>query len=363
MSRKNCRFLNLRERKRMTSACDCPAGLTRPFGACARGYKNAKAVCAAAALLLLPMQATLSPAHALEGFTVGTASVGSTPHILGTAMQQVFSEKFPDGRFEVAVTGGSIENSRMMRRGEAELGIASVTGSAMRNAWHGRNLEAGEEPFKEIRTLMGFVHIVGHLIARPGAGIENFEDIKGKRVGLGSSIRTSALHEPFWRSQGVAWIDDVEEVPLGSQDRYRFLAEGRVDAALAWTVGTKLAAIIEEYASANEAVWAKTDKAALEEAGFTVFAFEPGSLPGLDFLNHGPSLTMSALTATDELPDEAAYEIVKTLHENMEQVVLLLPAVQAAIENPAIFTSPSDPFPYHPGAIRYWKEVGLWDSE
>ena len=347
----------------MTSTCDNRAGLTGPLWICARICRNANAARIAAALLLLSVSATLSPAHALEGFTVGTASAGSTPHILGTAMQQVFSEKFPEGRFEVAVTGGSIENSRMMRRGEAELGIASVTGAAMKNAWHGRNLEAGEEPYQEIRTLMGFVHIIGHLIARPGAGIENFEDIKGKRVGLGSSIRTSALHEPFWRSQGVEWIDDVEEVPLSSQDRYRFLAEGRIDAALAWTVGTKLAAIIEEYTSANEAVWARTDKAALEEAGFTVFAFAPGSLPGLDFENYGPSLTMSALATTDELPEDTAYEIVKTLHENIEQVVLLLPAVQAAVENPAVFTSSSDPFPYHPGAIKYWKEVGLWNSE
>ena len=225
---------------------------------------SARAVLPVAAGTLSIFFSMISPASALEGFTVGTASAGSTPHILGTAMQQLFSEKFPEGRFEVAVTGGSIENSRLMRRDEANLGIVSITGAAMRNAWHGRNLEEGEEPYKEIRTLMGFVHIIGHLIARPEAGIENFGDIKGKRVGLGSSLRTSALHEPFWRSNGVAWVDDVEEVPLSSGDRYRFLAEGRVDAALAWTVGTKLAAIIEEYTSAHDAVWVRTDKEAMK---------------------------------------------------------------------------------------------------
>lgn len=302
-----------------------------------------------------------SAAQALEGFTVGTASAGSTPHILGTAMQQVFSKTYPEGRFEVAVTGGSIENSRLMRSGETNLGIVSITGAAMRNARNGKNLEEGEEPFREFRTLMGFVHIIGHLIASKESGIETFADIKGKRVGLGSSLRTSALHEPFWRSQGVNWIDDVEEVPLSSGDRYRFLAEGRIDAALAWTVGTKLAAIIEEYASANEAVWARVDKAGLEKAGLTAFAFEPGSLPYLNFTNYGPSLTMSALAATQDMPDDDAYAIVKTLHENIEDIVLLLPAVRAAVENPAVFTSSSDPFPYHPGAIRYWKEVGLWN--
>ncbi len=329
----------------------------------ARIRLGARAVAIPAACVLSLSLAVFSPANAVDGFTVGTASAGSTPHILGTAMQQLFSEKFPEGRFEVAVTGGSIENSRLLRRDEANLGIVSITGAAMRNAWHGRNLEEGEAPYKEIRTLMGFVHIIGHLIARPEAGIENFGDIKGKRVGLGSSLRTSALHEPFWRSNGVAWIDDVEEVPLSSGDRYRFLAEGRVDAALAWTVGTKLAAIIEEYTSAHDAVWVRTDKEAMEEAGLTVFAFEPGSLPHLDFRNYGPSLTMSALAARDDMPDDMAYEIVKTLHENIEQIVLLLPAVRAAVENPDVFTSSSDPFPYHPGAIRYWKEVGLWKSE
>ena len=333
----------------------------RTLAGCMRS--SARAVLPAAAGMFSVFFSLLSPASALDGFTVGTASAGSTPHILGTAMQQLFSEKFPEGRFEVAVTGGSIENSRLMRRDEADLGIVSITGAAMRNAWHGRNLEPGEQPYQEIRTLMGFVHIIGHLIARPGSGIENFGDIKGKRVGLGSSLRTSALHEPFWRSNGVAWIDDVEEVPLSSGDRYRFLAEGRVDAALAWTVGTQLAAIIEEYTSAHDAVWVRTDKEAMEQAGLTVFAFEPGSLPHLDFQNYGPSLTMSALAARDDMSDETAYEIVKTLHQNIEQIVLLLPAVRAAVENPAVFTSSSDPFPYHPGAIRYWKEVGLWESD
>ena len=43
-------------------------------------------------------------------------------------MQQVFSENFPEGRFEVAVTGGSIENSRLMRQGDAELGLSASRG-------------------------------------------------------------------------------------------------------------------------------------------------------------------------------------------------------------------------------------------
>lgn len=327
----------------------------------ARPRCGARIAAATAAGLLAVALVSLPAARALEGFAVGTASAGSTPHILGTAMQQVFSKKFPEGRFEVAVTGGSIENSRLLRSGDTNLGIVSITGAAMRNAWHGKNLEPGEEPYREIRTLMGFVHIIGHLIATKDSGIRTFADIKGRRIGLGSSIRTSALHEPFWRSQGVAWIDDVEEVPLSSGDRYRFMAEGRIDGALAWTVGTKLAAIIEEYTSANEAVWVRADKEALEKAGLTAFAFEPGSLPHLDFTNYGPSLTMSALAARDDMPEEEAYVIVKTLHENIEDIVLLLPAVRAAVENPAVYTSSSDPFPYHPGAIRYWKEVGLWD--
>ena len=340
---------------------ECARGrkiIHRPFASMANLAARTAAI--SAACFLVFTLASPTAVRALDGFTVGTASAGSTPHILGTAMQQVFSKKFPQGRFEVAVTGGSIENSRLMRRGEAELGIVSITGAAMRNAWHGKNLEPDEKPYREIRTLMGFVHIIGHLIARKDAGITTFTDIKGKRVGLGSSLRTSALHEPFWRSQGINWIDDVEEVPLSSGDRYRLLAEGRIDAALAWTVGTKLAAIIEEYTSANDAVWVRTDKAGLEQAGLTAFAFEPGSLPQLDFRNYGPSLTMSALAGREDLPDDEAYAIVRTLHENIEDIVLLLPAVRAAVENPAVFTSSSDPFPYHPGAIRYWKEAGLW---
>ena len=43
---------------------------------------------------------------------------------------------------------------------------------------------------------------------------------------------------------------------------------------------------------------------------------------------------MSALAARDDMTDDMAYEIVKTLHENIEQIVLLLPAVRAARGKP-----------------------------
>ena len=108
-----------------------PAGFPA-LAACIR--PGARALVPAAACVRSRVRATFSPANALEGFTVGPASAGATPHFRGTAMQQLFFKKFPCGRIGGAATGGSIENSRLMRRNEADPGIVGITGAATRNA-------------------------------------------------------------------------------------------------------------------------------------------------------------------------------------------------------------------------------------
>ncbi|MCY4140104.1 MAG: hypothetical protein OXF56_17785 [Rhodobacteraceae bacterium] len=108
-----------------------PAGFPA-LAACIR--PGGRALVPAAACVGSRARATFSPANALEGFTVGPASAGATPHFLGAAVQQLFYKEIPAGRFEVAATGGSIENSRLMRRNEADPGIVGITGAAPRNA-------------------------------------------------------------------------------------------------------------------------------------------------------------------------------------------------------------------------------------
>jgi TRAP-type uncharacterized transport system substrate-binding protein len=88
--------------------------------------------------------------------------------------------------------------------------------------------------------------------------------------------------------------------------------------------------------------------------------FPMGSLPGQE----GPAVVarhgLTVVAATAESPDTLAYAIAKAIHQNLKRLVNLQPALGEALEDPAVLSEDTKPFPYHPGAIGYWTEAGLW---
>ena len=127
------------------------------------------------------------------------------------------------------------------------------------------------------------------------------------------------------------------------------------------TSGFKLPASVQELASAHELHWLPMRREALEGAGLPVVDFPAGSIPHLDEANVAPKYGLVSIATTTDMSDDTAYALVKVLHEKFDQFSELQPAIREAGANPQTLTASSDPIPYHPGAIRYWKEVGLWN--
>jgi TRAP transporter TAXI family solute receptor len=310
---------------------------------------------------LLAVAAPPAAAQELEGLTIGSASVGGDFFVLGTAMQQILAETYPNGKFENSVTAGSVENARLLRRKEIDVGVFTITSVALKDAWNGTGGFSKEEPYTELRNLAGFFHFIYHVITRKDSGIETFEDLKGKRVGIGPDPN---INDPTYRifvdAHGIDYMADLDRVYASYADIFRLTGEGRIDAAITWTSGFKPPASVQEIASAKELRWLPMSREALEGAGLPVVDFPAGSLPHLDEANVAPKYGLVSIAATTDMSDDTAYALVKILHEKFEQFSELQPAIREAAANPHTLSASSDPIPYHPGAIRYWKEVGLW---
>lgn len=310
----------------------------------------------------LALTAPPAASQEIDGLTIGSASVGGDFFVLGTAMQQILAETWPDGKFENSVTAGSVENARLLRRKEIDVGVFTITSVALKDAWNGTGGFSEEEPYTELRNLAGFFHFIYHVFTRKDSGVETYADLKGKRVGIGPDPN---INDPEYRvfieAHGLDYMEDLDRVYASYADIFRLTGEGRVDASVTWTSGFKLPVSVQELASAHDLHWLPMRREALEGAGLHVVDFPAGSIPHLDEANVAPKYGLVSIATTTDMSDDTAYALVKVLHEKFEQFSELQPAIREAGANPQTLTASSDPIPYHPGAIRYWKEAGLWN--
>lgn len=317
------------------------------------------ALVAALAAAVVSHNTAPSAAQKIKGITIGSGSVGADFFVLGTSLQQVLSKKFPDARIENSATSGSVENFRLLRRGDVDVGIYTTT--AVTTAWDAKGAFANEKPYKEIRTLAGVFPFTYHLISLADSRIVGMADLKSKRVGIGPDPATLIpLYSPFFEASGINMQKDIVPIYASYADIYRMLGEGQIDAVVGFTSGSKVPASIQELASAKDIRWISFEAGALEKAGLKPIMFQAGTLPDQPEKVIGVATGFVALGATEQLPDDVAYAFVKSLHENLKEISTLQPALGQAVRDPSTLTSNTDPFPYHPGAIRYWKEVGLW---
>ena len=299
-------------------------------------------------------------AQKLDGVTIGSGSVGGDFYLMGTAMQQVLSEAHPGAKVENTVTAGSVENLRLLRRKDIDVGIFTITGNAIKDAWNGRKAFEKEKPYTELRNLAGFFHFIYHVITLADSDIKTYADLMGKRISVGPDPNINdATYSPFIMANGLDYFK-LDKVYMSYGDAFRLLGEGRVDASITWSSGFKLPPAVQELAASKKLRWLPQSRQGLIDAKLEVVEFPAGSLPHLTADQVAPKYGLVAIATTKDMSDDTAYAIVKTLHKRFDQFAQLQPAIQEAGANPETLTANTDPVPYHPGAIRYWKEAGLW---
>lgn len=211
----------------------------------------------------------------------------------------------------------------------------------------------------DIRVLQGGHELTYAFLTTKKSGIKNWSDLKGKRianrVGAGAHQVAIPLLLEYY---GIDYNKDITLVP--TEDVTTELGEGRVDAI----INPIFPATIEEISTDTELVFIPTDPEAVKYVcerdlsfNLTKTAVEVGPITkGQTALG-----VKNYLICHKDFPDELAYLLVKTLLENHDELLALQPEVMAdwsldkALEK--------SPVPYHPGAVKYYKEIGIWDEE
>ena len=296
---------------------------------------------------------------------LATLRVGSAAHVMGTALGEVFKEK-TQVKIKVIPSGGGKSMMSLVRGSSVQFWIHS--GSSMYDVQYGLTdfAESGWGPQPIQMAWLGPAY-VGMLTTKAHKDINKAADIKGKRVGVPQHSATVKLVQSFIAFAGLTW-EDVVAVPLpGYTHQFKALMAGKADIA---PVSNPLTAtLLEVEASPGGLKWLPfphNDK----EGWKRLQKISPQGVPGE--VTIGPGLSAEkpleafmhayAFVAYESENPELVYLMTKTIDQNLQRLHAMAAPWKVYTQKLALKTE-GYPHVYHQGAIRYFKEKGLWTSE
>ena len=264
---------------------------------------------------------------------------------------------------------GEIAWLPLLGRGEMEYAVTGQTNMVFAFPGIGPYSaeKGGEGAYPNVRNVIGGGYLFDVYFVRKDSDMYTTADLKGKRIGWGFPAAWFFDYETraMLANAGLS-EDDIIKVPAASiGTTHELFREGRIDAFIASPATPKT--IEMEAAFGIRALTADPSPeavAACEEVfpGMTVAPYYDWFIgtPGIPEQGYNFSWTDLLVTTTRQL-EEDVYLVTKILYENMEEVAAQNPTSQSWSQDMAVL--PKTRIPYHPGAIKYYKEIGIWTAE
>ncbi len=287
--------------------------------------------------------------------SIGTGTTGGSYYPIGGAMAKIWSDKIPNMRATVQSTGGTIQNIQLMADKQTEAGF---TDTRYVFAFRGKGLQFEGKPQTWLRGLVPLYPEPTNIVVLKDSGIRTLADLRGKRVSIGAvGSGTEATARELFSVLGMDAAKDIRPFMLGTGETASALQDKRIDAAI--LVGSLGMSSVVEITSLGLVEFLEVDDAtfrALKRVNETWVQF---AIPANFYKNQPRAVrtysSFNILSVRDDLPEDAAYQMTKTLFENKADLV----AVRATMENMTLENVHKIEIPLHPGAARYYREMGV----
>src|SRR5688572_1916818 len=290
--------------------------------------------------------------------SIATGGTGGVYYPIGGGMANILSQNVPGMTATAEVTGGSVANLQLIGSGKPYIAL-SMTDAAL-DAYKGEDKFKGKKV--DVRTLMILYPNRMHVVTIEGTKINRMADLKGKRVSTGSP--GSATEVMAFRVIEAAKLDkdkDMRRERLGVAESVNALKDRKIDAFF-WVGGLPTAAVTDlaatpgvkikliDHANLTAAMNKKYGNLYVEDA------IPQKTYPGMTADNKQVTV-MNILVSHSNLSDDAAYNIVKTIFDRRTDLI----AVHKEAENFKLENqkTAASPLPWHPGALKYFKERGV----
>ena len=306
---------------------------------------------------IVALAAVVGLASAQVPLTIATGGVAGVYYPVGGGYAQIIDQFVPGYTASVEATGASVDNVAFISRGDSDLALALADTVLAAYAGTGRFGPDGNLPrLPNLRVITVAYTNAVHVLTLADSGIESLQDLRGKRVSVGSpGSGTEVSARTMLEAVGITY-DDFQVERLGVGETADALRDGAIDAGF-WSGGVPTGGVLSLAETRQIKLVPISDEefAQINAADQTLirFVFPAGAYRGTpETASVG---TPNLIIVSAEMDEELAYQFTKQLFEHIRIVQAIHPSAFETVAEAAL----ASPLPLHLGAIRALEELGL----
>lgn len=309
--------------------------------------------------LTLVMLVSFTPVEVMAQEEISWA--GSTPgglmyYLVGTG-GTVISRELDDYNITQVSTGGSTENTKRLLKGEVDMGICY--GPHVYMALNNQGPFENDPTGTMLRGVSKIYEGMTKFVTLPGSGIKTMDDLKGKVVALGPPGSGTVFNSSnVLKALGL--YDEIEPRMMSFADAGRAVANGQIDA---FAQSSAPAASVVELAETKGAYVIPVSDDEMDTIIEAYPFYYRGIMPEGTYTGV-PATQLPYLTvywvAHESVSEQAVYDILKLVYQPEIKAELVDGNKAWAGLEPHTDMFQALGAPMHPGAEKYFKEVGLW---
>lgn len=290
---------------------------------------------------------------------IATGGTGGVFYPFGGGLARVLTAKAKDVEATAEVTGGSVDNMKLVDAQEADLGLSTMDSAW--DAFRGRASYADTGPIPACAIAVLYQSYV-HVVAAEASGVKTLAELKGKRVSVGSAgSSTEAAADRILAAAGIDPRREIRRDNLSVAESAGALRDEKVDAFF-WIGGTPTAAVTDLATTSRQRILfldaASQVEAMRAESGpvYERMILPKRTYPGQDADVPGVGVS-NVLFVNARMPEALVRRLLAALFDNLDEIRRIHPeAATLSLEG----GSRGSAIPFHPGAVRYYEERGVW---
>jgi TRAP transporter TAXI family solute receptor len=304
----------------------------------------------------LTFQATVLPvgkAHAdVMQLSMATATVGGIFYNIGAPVATCVNKALPEVNITAEITQGTTENLRLI--GQKKIHLAVITPMIGYYARHGTHMFK-DKPI-DFRAVVRLLPNANVWVVLEKSKIKTIADLKGNKVAVGpASGGLGVIARSQLAANGIDYKKDIKPYFLGAGEMAEALKDGTVEASF---LTQELAEMVATTHRIRVLSWNRNALAPFlaKNPYFGEYTTPPNTFKGVDY----PVLTVDngiQLICDKDMDEGLVYKITKAIVENLSCIASIYAPAKAITPE---WTALDLGNPIHPGAIKYFKEIGIW---
>jgi uncharacterized protein len=295
-------------------------------------------------------------AQTTRRISIATGGTGGAYYPIGGGIANLISRTIAGVEATAEVTGGGVDNIRLLASNSVELGFANA--GVVQDALTGQDRFAGKPV--PLRTLVALFPNRMHVVTLEGKGIESMEQLRGKRVSTGApGSGTEVIAFRILEAYGINRDTGIRRERLSAAESVNALKDGKIDAFI-FGAAMPVASITDLAATPGIRMRLIDHGDAVERMNQKYGSiFSRGTVPAGIYPNHDRVVSTvdiyDLIVVPESFDTELAYRIVKLMFESKADLIAVHRNMEAmgTANQRALATAP-----LHAGTERYLKSIG-----